>query len=158
MNNKEMKRLCSSYNQSLTGNMLMNTERLLELLKLLDTIPNDNLDLSTWAFFEDIEDRSQQQLIDCGTTCCAVGWACSHPPFMSQGLRWSGTLVPSPTYLKHSSWDAVEAFFEINNAVAIWLFSESSYPSEYSIQDVRQRIKEIIEDEDLYDQITQSYI
>lgn len=135
----------------------MNTERLLELLKLLDTIPNDNLDLHTWAF-ENIEDRSQQQLIDCGTTCCAVGWACSHPPFMSQGLRWLDKPVPSPTYLKHSSWDAVEAFFEINNAVATWLFSEDLYPYKYSIEDVRKRIGDLLEDEDLYDHLTKSYI
>ena len=133
--------------------MLMNTERLLELLKLLDTIPNDNLDLSAWAFV-DIGDRSQQQLIDCGTTCCAVGWACSHPPFIHEGLHWSHQREPMPVYLEHSSWDAVEAFFEVNNAVATWLFDVDSYPSEYSIQDVRQRIKKIIEDEGLYDFIT----
>ena len=135
----------------------MNTERLLELLKLLDTIPNDNLDLSTWAF-EDPRDKSQQQLVDCGTTCCAVGWACSHPPFIDEGLHWSHKSEPMPAYLKHSSWNAVEAFFEINNAVATWLFDVDSYPSEYSIQNVRQRIEEIIEDEDLYDFITESYI
>ena len=137
--------------------MLMNTERLLELLKLLDTIPNDNLDLNTWAF-ENIEDRSQQQLIDCGTTCCAVGWACSHPPFIDAGLHWSHKREPMPAYLEHSSWDAVKAFFEINNVVATWLFSEYSYPSEYSIEDVRKRIGDLLEDEDLYDHLTKSYI
>ncbi len=135
----------------------MNTERLSELLKMLGTIPNDNLDLDTWTF-EDPKDKSQQQLIDCGTTCCAIGWACSHPTFMSQGLHWSGETAPSPTYLEHSAWGAVEAFFEINNVVATWLFSEQSYPSKYSIQDVRKRIGDLLEDEDLYDQITESYI
>ena len=135
----------------------MNTERLSELLKMLGTIPNDNLNLSAWAF-EDIEDRSQKQLINCGTTCCAVGWACSHPPFIDAGLHWSHRDEPVPAYLKHSSWDAVEAFFEINNAVATWLFSEDSYPSKYSIKDVRKRIKKIIENEDFYDFIAESYI
>ena len=135
----------------------MNTERLSELLKMLGTIPNDNLDLSSWAF-ENLKDKSQPQLIECGTIYCAVGWACSHPPFISQGLRWSYDYDIVPTYLEHSSWDAVEAFFGINTAVAVWLFSESSYPDEYSIQDVRKRIGDLLEDEDLYDQITESYI
>ena len=94
----------------------MNTERLLELLKMLGTIPNDNLDLSSWTF-EDPKDKSQQHLIDCGTTCCAVGWACSHPPFIDEGLHWSYEYDHTPTYLEHSTWDAVEAFFGINEAV-----------------------------------------
>lgn len=132
----------------------MNTERLLELHKMLGTIPNENLDLRTWAF-EDPQDKSKQQLIDCGTTCCAVGWACSHPTFIAEGLHWSHKHIP--TYLEYSSWEAVESFFEINNAVATWLFVVDSYPSEYSIKDVLERIKDILEDKDLYDHLTQSY-
>lgn len=135
----------------------MNTKRLMELHTLLGNIPDSNLNLCEWICSDEVENKTQQELLNCGTICCAVGWACSHPPFIHEGLRWSDKPVPSPTYLKHSSWDAVEAFFEINFAVAKWLFSEDLYPYKYSIKDVRKRIKDLLEDEYLYDRLTKSY-
>ena len=130
----------------------MNVERLKELTKLLSTIPETNFDLSAWVGSggSNILNIDKQSLIDCGTVCCAVGWACSHPPFVKQGLHWDS--CDYPAYQDSSAWDAVEAFFEIPLEVAEYLFLMDSYNiANIRPQDVIDRINDIIEDSELYD-------
>ena len=98
----------------------MNVERLKELTKLLSTIPETNFDLDAWSGGENLIGVEQQNLIECGTVCCAVGWACSHPPFIEQGLHWGK--YDYPTYEEYSSWNAVVAFFDIPREIAEYLF------------------------------------
>lgn len=134
----------------------MNVERLKELVNLLKTIPEANFNLAAWVGIggsETLIDVEQQRLIDCGTVCCAVGWACSHPPFIEQGLHWDS--LDYPAYQDSNAWDAVEAFFEIPIEVAEYLFLEGTYRiCNIMPQDVIDRINDIIEDKDLYDFIT----
>lgn len=136
----------------------MNVERLKELTNLLKTIPETNFDLAAWidSGGSNILNIDKQSLIDCGTVCCAVGWACSHPPFIKQGLHWDESDYPA--YGESSSWSAVEAFFDIPEEVAIYLFINASYNiANIKPQDVIDRINDIIEDKDLYDFITNRY-
>jgi hypothetical protein len=131
----------------------MNVERLKELTKLLSTIPETNFNLSAWSRGENLKNIPQQQLIDCETVCCAVGWACSHPPFIEQGLHWDK--CDYPAYENSTSWSAVEAFFDIPTEVAEYLFLDDSYCTDDATpQDVIDRINDIIEDSELYDFIT----
>lgn len=130
----------------------MNVERLRELANLLTTIPETNFNLNSWVASggSNVLNVDKQSLIDCGTVCCAVGWACSHPPFIEQGLHWDES--DYPTYEESNSWSAVEAFFDIPEEVAIYLFLDASYNiANIKPQDVIDRINDIIEDRDLYD-------
>ena len=128
----------------------MNVERLKELTKLLSTIPETNFDLDAWSGGENLIGVEQQNLIECGTVCCAVGWACSHPPFIEQGLHWGK--YDYPKYQDSIAWDAVEAFFEIPLEIAEYLFLTDSYNiANIKPQDVIERINDIIEDTELYD-------
>lgn len=117
----------------------MNIERLQELTKLLSVVVPETLDLGDWK---------------CETTCCAVGHACNHPIFIEQGLHWDSNNYPA--YKELTNWSAVEAFFDISENVAEYLFSEDSYPVDQIItpQSVIERINDIIEDSELYDFIT----
>lgn len=135
----------------------MNVERLKELTNLLTTIPETNFSLSNWVASggSNVLNIDKQSLIDCGTVCCAVGWACSHPPFIEQGLHWDESDYPA--YGESSSWSAVEAFFDIPTEIAGYLFIEGSYHTDDATpQDVIDRINDTIEDRDLYDFITNS--
>ena len=128
----------------------MNVERLKELTKLLSTIPETNFDLDAWSGGENLIGVEQQYLIKCGTVCCAVGWACSHPPFVKQGLHWDS--CDYPAYQDSNAWGAVEAFFEIPVEVAEYLFDMDSYNLlNVKPKDVIDRINDIIEDSELYD-------
>lgn len=134
----------------------MNVERLRELTNLLTTIPETNFDLDAWSGGENLIGVEQQNLIECGTVCCAVGWACSHPPFIEQGLHWDK--CDCPAYGESSSWSAVAAFFDIPREIAEYLFLMDSYNiANIKPQDVIERINDIIEDKDLYDFITSRY-
>ena len=121
----------------------MNIERLRELSNLLSSIPETNFHLAAWTRGENLIDIEQQYLIECGTVCCAVGWACSHPPFIEQGLHWNK--CDYPTYKGHSSWDAVIAFFDIPEEIAEYLFLDDSYfTCDATPQAVIDRINNII--------------
>lgn len=132
----------------------MNVERLLELANLLETIPEDNFNLVSWGCNFDELRAPQKELIECGTVCCAVGWACSHPPFNEQGLQFNWNYLPS--YKNKTSWSAVTKFFEIPDAVADYLFLSSLYQSEdgNNPQAVIERIRDIVKDTDLYTHIS----
>lgn len=103
----------------------MNTERLLKLAEKLDTVPEDRFDLSSWA-----DDRFMPG--DCGTTACAVGWACTIPEFNEAGLRLvyspSGPFPQFVTSEVNYQWfTAAEKFFDLNFGEADYLFSSMCY-------------------------------
>lgn len=83
-------------------------ERLRTLYAMLAGIPEDRIDLRRWH---------------CGTTACAVGWACSYPPFVKQGLHWDWA---EPAYGEHISWAAVQRFFQVEPDIVTRLFSRST--------------------------------
>ncbi len=89
--------------------------RLLKLASFLETVPDEKLDLSTWALGE-----------NCGASGCALGWACMIPEFRALGLHLNGALLPA--YAQYNSGAqhlpsyAAAAFFDIPRAVAFNLF------------------------------------
>lgn len=107
----------------------MNTVRLRQLIKLLKTIPDTNFSLDYWRS-EDASKKSIGEELQCGTVCCAVGWACSYKPFNKAGLHY---FEGSPRYkcevtaTNLTNWTAVETFFGLNNDTAVYLFSDYYY-------------------------------
>lgn len=83
--------------------------------------PDRVFDLSVW-----VGTARDRYGISCGTRACAVGEACcAIPEFQAQGLRLSTNVQPE--YLDVYHWSAVEAFFEIEESVAGYLFAEDHY-------------------------------
>jgi hypothetical protein len=92
----------------------MNIERLNHLITILRGVPPVNFDLQSWK---------------CGTSACAVGWACQDPVFKEQGLHLKDFgKTHMPTYGKHSSWDAVCEFFDLAQPDALRVFDPCAYP------------------------------
>ncbi len=78
--------------------------RLLKLAAFLETVPRQRFDYGNW--FNDPFDTALRarlekrgvRLPECGTTACAMGWACSVPSFKRLGLTatTSGTIIFGP--------------------------------------------------------------
>lgn len=101
----------------------MNVERLRTLYAIIAGIPDERVDLDNW--------RNKKEL-DCGTIACAVGWACSYPKFVKQGLSLFGT---TPTFdtagRTYVGWYAVEKFFGLTQGESAALFLKS--PGRYHL-------------------------
>lgn len=91
----------------------MNRERLQQMVTMLRELPEETFNLDAWT---------------CGTSACAVGWACVNPVFTEQGLKRRHT--GAPEFMGLSSWDAVEAFFELKMHQSSYLFDICEYPKE----------------------------
>jgi len=130
----------------------MNRERLLMLADFLRTVPEENFDLTSWRYDNTAEtvDVGDNQLssLHCGTTGCAVGWACSLPEFNAQGLTWRGSL---PLYslgdsISTAGWEAVEGFFYLGENQSLYLFSDKCYSDadDQSPAGVAKRIEDFV--------------
>lgn len=127
----------------------MNIKRLKQLAKLLKTIPDSNFNLDYWRS-EDVSKKSISEELQCGTVCCAVGWACSYKPFNKAGLYYS---EGSPNYkcevtsTNLTDWDAVETFFGLNRDTVVYLFSDYYYSTRNKTtpQQVVDRIEGLLE-------------
>lgn len=126
----------------------MNKERLTKLADFLDTVPEHKFDLESWRS-DSTGDESWEALVDdahllnfdCGTTGCAVGWACVMPEFQAEGLAWG---VWGPTATGYSGWFAVMDFFGLKRVDAEYLFSGSEYDDDAKKPtDVAARIREL---------------
>lgn len=100
--------------------------RLLALAAFLESLPPERFDYGTWA-----DDRKKGSL--CGTTACALGWACSMPAFRRQGLRlvWYGVFgdaYPSDTVTGESGTGAACRVFGLSDAEAAYLFLPEHNP------------------------------
>lgn len=134
----------------------MKTDRLTELCTVLRKIPRENFNLELWIDnFQnektDISNLSIKQKINCGTVCCAIGWACSHKPFIKQGfvLEMDGR-HGWPVYKNETGWEAIEKFFKIPTEVAHYLFSDYSYKKAPKPQKVINRIQKIMTNKRFY--------
>ncbi|MCY1464232.1 hypothetical protein D9M71_822310 [compost metagenome] len=79
--------------------------------------PDEHFDLDLWY------DEGT-----CGTTACAVGWACLDPWFNDQGLMLNrDTIFEDPQFGELRQWEAVCAFFGISQGQAEHLFFYLSY-------------------------------
>lgn len=74
----------------------MNVRLLTILADFLDQLPSDQFDLHTWLETGNLNDKAVAELTvaemlaekDCGTTACAIGWACTIPEFQEAGLKY----------------------------------------------------------------------
>lgn len=127
-------------------------KRLLTLAKFLLTVPEDNFDLSTWRAGDCSGFVTDEKLNNhtCGTTACAVGWACSIPEFINLGLHMPLHRVSAwssyPVFSGQVSWDAVEKFFGITQEESKYLFQSDYYygTSEATPSGVAIRIKQFV--------------
>lgn len=133
----------------------MNIERLQTLATFLRTVPAEHFDLEGWRSAGDSDPYktprpvSNKNLLThaCGTTGCAVGWACALPVFIKQGLRWKGwPYYKGSDGLISQHWEAVTGFFEISQDTAKHLFSDFHYLSDHQTtpSEVADRIEESI--------------
>lgn len=105
--------------------------RLLRLLSdFLRTVPPDRFDLDYWA--SAAGGRRTFAPDACGTTACAIGWACTLPAFNAAGLRLDGV---NPSYLdqdgfERRGWAAADRVFGISRWETSHLFESSTYPDE----------------------------
>lgn len=100
----------------------MNTQRLQHLITVLEAVPVDHFDLTNWK---------------CGTSACAVGWACQSPAFNAEGftLKLSGSghsgepvlTLPDSQQDSPTGFDAVEIFFGLTGDQAYRLFMPDGY-------------------------------
>ncbi|RQR63872.1 hypothetical protein [Burkholderia sp. Bp8998] len=140
----------------------MHIERLKMLSNMLRTVNPNHFDLgdwvdSPWSTREALAIPSSglpQRIVECGTTACAVGWACTTPEFQAQGLsyKWDEVCYSSalsPTFDGKESWEAVCAFFEIDRPTADYLFSHHEYEVGRATppSDVVERIEAVIRGE-----------
>lgn len=103
----------------------MHVERLKTLYEMLDGIPEQKVKLAHWwtgqsGVMPCPVDYTKDELEDCGTLACAVGWACLYPPFIEMGLKgdWA-----TPTFGKEEDWDAVMRFFDLTMEESTELFT-----------------------------------
>jgi len=111
-------------------------QRLQTLANFLRTVPPEKFDLWDWRSaphtslpLTDEDLITDEDLKTCGTTACAVGWACSMPEFQTEGLYYDGhTPIYAPVDAQPLSyWRAVEEFFGLSYIEAQWLFSVECY-------------------------------
>lgn len=104
----------------------MNEKRLLKLAAVLKTVPSKHFDMmACWVAGEDIESaqsfgaKGLGTPKTCGTTACAMGWACTVPEFKRAGLKMQGF---EPHFKNACGFTAAEKFFDISENDAAFLF------------------------------------
>jgi len=110
-------------------NKAVRTRRLKTLYQVMGGIPNSVINMDNWRNDQFCGNPSDETLIDaaktdpgCGTTACALGWACAYPTFKRAGLRW-GKYGLAPQYKDKTDFEAGAAFFGITEGEAEALFS-----------------------------------
>lgn len=83
---------------------------------------------------------------DCGTTACALGWACEIPEFQKLGLYCYNLMYQTPVFETSFGYRAAALFFDISLEKIERLFCPNEYPEEDQANPlaVAQRIEEFI--------------
>lgn len=123
----------------------MHADRLLKLADFLETVPEENFDISGWETAEATKpegDRPGQ----CGFAGCAVGWA-AHVELFDGFVMRDG----DPLYQGKTDWDAVDELFGFKQAPGelskegLILFSGSEYRGyEATPAQVAARIRQFV--------------
>ena len=120
-------------------------DRLIKLGDFLASVPDDKFDLENWrnngeeGMDSDYSVDDEDLKTGCGTTGCAVGWACTIPEFKEAGLSYTGVTV---SYGGLVCWAAVQEFFGLSFMEAQYLFSNASYKANAGPYDVAERLYE----------------
>jgi hypothetical protein len=103
--------------------------RLKTLYQVIGGIPSAVIDMDSWRNNANFGDPDDKELIksakserNCGTTACALGWACAYPTFKRAGLRWD-TWMSTPAYKNETDFAGGGLFFGITEGQAEALFS-----------------------------------
>lgn len=143
----------------------MNIERLEHMIVILNKINSANFNLGNWGKINPEKNLSIKAQQECGTVCCAIGWALMSPKFQKEGLKTSkyfsffvGQNAIAPVFGKDShgyqyeGWDAVSMFFKIKRKTASFLFDEASYLSgaDTTPAQVIERIKVVLEKGEIF--------
>ena len=121
-------------------------DRLTKLGDFLATVPPERFDLGNWrnkgqgGRDSDIDDEALRT--GCGTTGCAIGWACTIPEFKDAGLSYIGYPVLGDGL---RGFQAVEEFFGLSHMEAMYLFSSRRYKDNAGPDDVAERLYEAAE-------------
>lgn len=110
-------------------NKAVRTRRLKTLYQVMGGIPASVINMDNWRNDQFCGNPDDTELIDsaktspgCGTTACALGWACAYPTFKRAGLQW-GKYRQAPQYDDKTNFEAGAAFFGITEGQAEALFS-----------------------------------
>lgn len=111
----------------------MNRHRLMHLIAVLHRVPPSQFDIHTFGYrYGDI------------VVADAIGHACLDPGFQDEGLGPGMYRQITPTYLTLELWQAVKAFFDIDQTQAEWLFAAHSYWPGVQPLHVAARIEETL--------------
>lgn len=151
----------------------MNIQHLNELIRVLENVNPIDFNLEEWVVTqEDLEQaielndtplsRKYQQLQDpnnCGTVCCAMGWACQDQYFIENGITLDTARIPthlstlyneqtgkSEKQLTHG-FLAIKYFFEFENIqTGEHLFLDCSYEAQDKTtpEQVIARVRDLI--------------
>ena len=152
----------------------MNIQHLNELIRVLENVNPIDFNLEEWVVDQkdlqiaidnewDISDRKYQQLQDpnnCGTVCCAMGWACQDQYFIEKGLTLGTAQMPTHLSMIYNEttgenekqathgFRAIKYFFEFENIqTGENLFLDSSYEAQDKTtpEQVIARVRDLIE-------------
>ena len=125
---------------------LQRLHRLVEILvKVRDEARPLNMDY--WVGSEETPDDIHIPSLDvpvheCGTASCALGWAARDPDFNKQGLHFFDL---STRYDDCVGYNAGREFFGLTWDEAYELFDPDAYPSDVTVNDVIDRVMDVIE-------------
>ncbi len=91
--------------------------RLIQLREMLESIPDERINLIHWRSKYSLTDT--ELFTECNTTACLLGWACAYPPFKAQGLEYKHGV---PCYKEHINIAAAKEFFYLTLSEAEELF------------------------------------
>lgn len=123
----------------------------------LDRMPVDKIDFDLESWGSTPEDNA------CGTTACAMGYACLVPEFQKRGLKLMvgervartvagynrfmtrGRPFALPVFDHGGGWNAITAFWGLSETNVSWLFDEDSY-NDPTRENVIKRLRELAEE------------
>lgn len=106
-----------------------NVKRLQVLVEFLRKLPKEKFNLRNWQYSNGwgicVSIKSLEDLKNCGTTACALGWASLIPEFKKAGLDRNTSGCPS--YKGEYGFGAAMKFFAICYEDSKYLFIDESY-------------------------------
>lgn len=142
----------------------MNKERLQHLVEVLEEVakqPETRFDLASWFFpttsinfeerFNNIPPSETLSIPHkCGAVACACGYAGLDPQFRAEGFKTlpNGLILYSTEEGRdYKGWTAVEAFFDLWDDTAQYLFCSDAYMAKETkdVKTVIARLREFIE-------------
>lgn len=125
-------------------------ERLLKLADAIEKLDDKNFDLRSYVKLKgDIEDLKQKKL-NCGTTCCAIGWM---PSVFPRICEWKlvdeyhgdiNVMLKNDPYV--TGYEVAREVFGLSDYEAWFLFDPDYYPEDRrGKKSVLRRIRRFIE-------------